>query len=157
MTSPAAAGPGAENPRVLWIRKRRAAVLIIGGDFRRALPEFDALAAAYARTAGSSSTDALECRRQAAYCRAEIGQSAAALKQFQAVLDQVRQADGDASPEALDLRRNIGMLLLAENRVPEALEVLQPLHEDLNLGYGPNHEETREIAEILARIRFAEG
>ncbi|MEU8690498.1 hypothetical protein [Streptomyces sp. NPDC048665] len=157
MTSPAAAGLGAENPRVLWIRKRRAAVLIIGGDFRRALPEFDALAAAYARTAGSSSTDALECRRQAAYCRAEIGQSTAALKQFQAVLDQVRQADGDASPEALDLRRNIGMLLLAENRVPEALEVLQPLHEDLNLVYGPNHEETREIAEILARIRFAEG
>ncbi|WP_079084871.1 serine/threonine-protein kinase [Streptomyces dysideae] len=157
VVGPAATGLGAENPRVLWIRKRRAAVLIIGGDFRRALPEFDALADAYARTAGPNSTDALECRRQAAYCRAELGQSTAALKQFQAVLDQVRQTDGDASSEALDLRRSIGMLLLAENRVPEALEVLQPLHEDLSLVYGPTHEDTREIAEILARIRLAEG
>ncbi|MBT2509826.1 serine/threonine protein kinase [Streptomyces sp. ISL-98] len=157
VTGAAAAGLGAENPRVLWIRKRRAAVLIVGGDFRRALSEFDSLAAAYARTAGPNSTDTLECRRQAAYCRAELGQSTAALSQFQDVLDQIRQADGDASPEALDLRRSIGMLLLAENRVPNALDVLQPLHEDLNLVYGPNHEDTQEIAEILARIKLAEG
>lgn len=157
VAGPAAAGLGAENPRVLWIRKRRAAVLIIGGDFRRALPEFDALATAYARTAGPNSTDVLECRRQAAYCRAELGQSTAALAQFQAVLDHVRQADSDASPEALNLRRSIGILLLAENRVPEALEVLQPLHDDLNLVYGPNHEDTQEVAGILARIRLAEG
>jgi hypothetical protein len=154
---PAAAGLGAENSRVLWLRKRRAAILVIGGDFRRALPQFDALAETYARTAGPNSTDALECRRQAAYCRAELGQSTAALQEFRAVLDQVRQADGDASPDALDLRRGIGMLLLAENRIPEALDVLQPLHDDLKVVYGPNHEETQEIAGILARVRLAEG
>ncbi|MEV4496016.1 hypothetical protein AB0J84_09945, partial [Micromonospora arborensis] len=31
-----------ESPRVLGLRQRRAAILVIGGDFRQALPEFDA-------------------------------------------------------------------------------------------------------------------
>ena len=52
----AAAALGAENPQVLALRSRRAAILVIGGDFRRALPEFDALADAYARTAGPPAT-----------------------------------------------------------------------------------------------------
>ncbi|AXH93566.1 hypothetical protein DVH21_28615 [Micromonospora aurantiaca] len=43
-------------------------------------PEFDALAAAYARTAGPTSEDALECLRQAAHCRAEPGQATTALR-----------------------------------------------------------------------------
>ncbi|GAA2454093.1 hypothetical protein GCM10010405_42430 [Streptomyces macrosporus] len=50
--APAAEALGAENLRVLSLRRRRAAVLIVGGDFRSALPEFDALVSAYRRTAG---------------------------------------------------------------------------------------------------------
>ncbi|MEN8649071.1 serine/threonine-protein kinase [Streptomyces sp. 21So2-11] len=157
VTGPAAAALGAESPLILRLRSRRAAILVVGGDFRRALTEFDALGAAYARTAGPDSLDALECRRQAAYCRAELGQSTAALQQFRAVLEQVRSVGGDASPDALDLRRSIGMLLLSESQVPEAVEVLQPLYEDLGVVYGPDHEDSREIAGILARIRLAEG
>lgn len=40
----------------------------------------------------------------------------AALGQFRAVLDQVRASDGDASETALDLRHNIGVLLLSNHR-----------------------------------------
>jgi hypothetical protein len=47
---PAARALGPESPRVLRLRERRAAILVLGGDFRSALPEFDALAAAYSRT-----------------------------------------------------------------------------------------------------------
>ncbi|MGW0239886.1 protein kinase domain-containing protein [Micromonospora chalcea] len=154
---PASAALGAESARVLALRSRRAAILIIGGDFRRALPEFDALAAAYARTAGPTSEDALECLRQAAHCRAELGQATTALRQFRQVLTHVRAASGDASPTALDLRRNIGMLLLSEGKAEEAAEELQPLHDDLCVVYGPGHEETQEVAEALARLRFAAG
>jgi hypothetical protein len=34
------------------VRTRRAAILLLGGDYRHALSEFDALAGPYARTAG---------------------------------------------------------------------------------------------------------
>jgi hypothetical protein len=44
------------------MRTRRAGILVIGGDFRRALSEFDVLAAANARATGPTSSKALECR-----------------------------------------------------------------------------------------------
>ena len=125
---PAAQALGMENPRVLRLRSRRAAILILGGDFHQALPEFDALADAYTRTAGPASDQALDCLRQAAHCRAELGHTTAALRQFHQVLTQVRAAGGDASPTALDLRRTIAILLLAEGRAGEAHGMLAPLH-----------------------------
>ncbi|MGP3953892.1 hypothetical protein [Streptomyces sp. 7N604] len=154
---PAATALGAQNPRVLGLRRQRAAVLMAGGDFRRALPEFDALAAAYARTAGPSGRDALECRRHAAHCRANLGQATAALREFQDILEIVSDADGDASETALDLRRSIGILLFSEGRRTEAEEVLDALHEDMCVVLGEDHEETREIADLLARLRRPEG
>jgi tRNA A-37 threonylcarbamoyl transferase component Bud32 len=151
---PAADVLGAESTRVLGLRLRRAAILVIGGAFRKALPEFDALARAYIRTEGSANPQALECRRQAAYCRAELGQATAALKQFREVLDQVRAKEGDASPTALELRRNIGALLLSEDDTDAAAEVLEPLYQDLCLLYGPEHEDSEEVSEMLARLRL---
>ncbi|SNS77321.1 Serine/threonine protein kinase [Asanoa hainanensis] len=153
----ASAALGAESPRVLRLRSRRAAILVIGGDFRRALPEFDALTAAYTRTEGPTGENTLECLRQAAHCRAELGQATAALRQFRQVLTHVRAASGDVSATALDLRRNIAMLLLSEGNTAEAADELRPLHEDLCLVFGPEHEETQEVAEVLDRLRHSAG
>ncbi|MFJ9628312.1 protein kinase [Streptomyces sp. NPDC101175] len=153
----AATALGAHNPRVLGLRRQRAAVLMAGEDFRRALPEFDALAAVYARTSGPSSESALECRRHAAHCRANLGQATAALQEFQEVLEVVSDAAGDASETALDLRRSIGLLLFSEGRRTEAEGVLDALHEDMCVLLGEDDEETREIADLLARLRGPEG
>jgi hypothetical protein len=150
---PAAAALGIESPRVLRLRQRRAAILVVGGDFRAALPEFDALYAAFVRTGGPNADDALECLRQAAHCRAELGQATIALRQFPQVLTHVRARDGDVSTEAVDLRRNIAMLLLAEGDTEEAVAELVPLHADFLVLYGPDHEETREVADVLTRLR----
>ncbi|MGI5145122.1 protein kinase domain-containing protein [Plantactinospora sp. CA-294935] len=152
---PAAAELGPESSRVLQLRQRRAAVLVVGGDFREALPEFDALVGAFARTRGPKSDEAMACLRQAALCRANLGQSTIALRQFREVLAQVRTAEGDASRTALELRRDIAMLLLAERDVEQAEAELVPLHEDLLVVYGPDHEETHEIGDILTRLRLA--
>ncbi|MFI1015388.1 serine/threonine-protein kinase [Streptomyces sp. NPDC020965] len=153
----AATALGAHNPRVLGLQRQRAAVLMAGEDFRRALPEFDALAAVYARTAGPSSNGALECRRHAAHCRANLGMATAALREFQDVLDVVSGTDGDASETALDLRRSIGVLLFSEGRRSEAEGVLDTLHEDMCVLLGEDHEETIEIADLLARLHRPEG
>ncbi|GAB3152811.1 serine/threonine protein kinase PkaE [Micromonospora sonneratiae] len=155
--TPASAALGVENPRVLTLRKRRAAILVVGGDFRQALPEFDALYSAFARTSGPTGVDALSCLRQAAHCRAELGQATVALRQFRQVLDHVRAAESDVSTEALELRRDIGILLLAEGDLDQAAAELVPLHEDLCLVYGPDHEETQEVADVLLRLRRAGG
>lgn len=156
VAAPAGEELGSENPRVLKLRARRAAILVVGGDFRTALPEFDALASAYRRAAGPGSRDALNCLRQAAHCRAELGQVTAALGQFRTVLDQVRSHEGDVSETALDLRQNIGLLLLSEGRPQDAAAVLTPLHDDLHLVYGPDNAETQEVAGILARLHLSE-
>jgi hypothetical protein len=151
---PAARALGSENRKVLELRMQRAAIRLLGGDYRAALPEFDALADAHARTGGPTSEQARACRAQAARCRAELGQVTDALVTLRNVLDVVRAVDGDVSEEAVELRRDIGMLLLAQGQAAEAQAILEPLHDDLRLVFGPDDEMTEEVAEALALIRL---
>ncbi|MER5848950.1 hypothetical protein ABT126_18310 [Streptomyces sp. NPDC002012] len=53
------------------------------------------------------------------------------------------------------MRRSVGILLLNEQRLTEALHMLLPLHKDMCLVYGPDGEETAEVADAPARIRLA--
>ncbi|MGQ4408531.1 protein kinase [[Kitasatospora] papulosa] len=151
----AAAGVlGTESKAVLALRRRRAFSRQLAGDHRSALPEFEALADAYGRVGGPSSEETLDCRAQAARCRGEIGQVTEALAGLHGVLDAVRAVDGDVSENAVELRRDIGMLLLAQQRAAEAYDVLEPLHTDLCVVFGPDDELTAEVAETLAVIRL---
>ncbi|MFF2502080.1 protein kinase [Streptomyces sp. NPDC058067] len=154
MVDPAARALGAENKVVLGLRMRRAVSRLLGGDFRAALPEFDLLADAYARISGPTSKQALDCRAQAARCRAELGQVTDALESLHDVLGAVRATEGDVSEDAVVLRRDIAMLLLAQGRADEALHLLVPLHDDLTLVFGPDDELSVEIAEALQVARL---
>ncbi|MDX3313017.1 serine/threonine-protein kinase [Streptomyces sp. ME08-AFT2] len=130
---PAARALGSENKAVLRLRMYRA------------------------RSAASSratSADARDNLAQAARCRGELGQVTEALAGLNGVLDVVRSVDGDVSEEAVELRRDIGMLLLAQGRTADALGVLDPLHADLCVVWGPDDELTAEVAETLAVIRL---
>ncbi|MET7460509.1 serine/threonine-protein kinase [Nonomuraea sp. NPDC005501] len=140
---------GARHPAVLALRKKRAAILFVGGDYRRSLPEFDDLTRAYEVTEGPTGNNVIHCRRHAADCRAELGHGTHALQQYREVLRLVRAKESDISQIAIELRRSIGTLLAGEGDVTAAREVLNPLFDDLCVLYGPNHEETQEIAEIL--------
>ncbi|MCQ4084356.1 protein kinase [Streptomyces sp. RB6PN25] len=154
LIGPAARALGSENKMVLGLRRRRAFSRQLAGDHRAALPEFEALAEAYGRISGPRSKEALDSRAQAARCRGELGQITDALAGLREVLGIVRSVDGDVSEDAVELRRDIGMLLLAQGRTAEALSVLEPLHEDLCLVFGPDDELTVEVAETLAVIRL---
>ncbi|MFD8200449.1 protein kinase [Streptomyces sp. NPDC059701] len=154
MIEPAARALGSESKAVLGLRMRRAVSRQLAGDHRAALPEFEALADAYARVGGPSSEEALDSRAQAARCRGELGQVTEALAGLNGVLDAVRAVDGDVSENAVELRRDIGMLLLAQQRAAEAFDVLEPLHADLCVVFGPDDELTAEVAETLAVIRL---
>ena len=145
---------GDDDPRVLYLRSRRAAALFLADRVRNALTEFDALVAAYARTSGANSRAGLDCLHQAAHCRAHLGHYAAARRQFAQVLDSVRTRDGDASGTALDLRRSIGLMLQSEGRTMDAGSVLAALHSDLLIVHGAAHEDTVEISNILNQLRL---
>nr|WP_042398566.1 serine/threonine-protein kinase [Streptacidiphilus carbonis] len=152
VVEPAARALGSDSREVLDLRKQRAVIRFLGGDYRAALPEFATLADAYARTAGPTSTPARECRAQAARCRGELGQVTQALQELQGVLNVVSGLDGDVSEEAIDLRHGIAVLLLAQGRVAESVHLLEPLYEDLVMVYGPGDELAIEVAETLFRI-----
>ncbi|WP_086770269.1 serine/threonine-protein kinase [Streptomyces bobili] len=154
MIEPAARALGSESKAVLGLRRRRAFSRQLAGDHRAALPEFEALADAYGRVSGPSSEDARDSRAQAARCRGELGQVTEALAGLHGVLDVVRSVDGDVSEEAVELRRDIGMLLLAQGRAVDAYGILDPLHADLCMVFGPDDELTAEVAETLAVIRL---
>ncbi|MET8569363.1 protein kinase [Streptomyces sp. NPDC004783] len=154
LIEPAARSLGSESKAVLRLRSWRAVSRQLAGDHRAALPEFEALADAYGRVSGPSSEEALECRAQAARCRGELGQVTEALAGLNGVLDAVRAVDGDVSENAVELRRDIGVLLLAQQRAAEAFDVLEPLHADLCVVFGPDDELTAEVAETLAVIRL---
>lgn len=137
---PAALALGSESKQVLALRRQRAAIRLLGGDYRAALPEFDALTDAYTRIAGPTSEQA---RAQAARCRAELGQVTGALAALQAVLNVVRAVGSDVSEEAVELRHNIGMQLPAQGRTAEARQVLEPLRQDLVHGVRPRGRDDR--------------
>ncbi|MEV6804984.1 serine/threonine-protein kinase [Streptomyces sp. NPDC051132] len=154
VVEPAARALGAESKGVLRLRTWRAVSRQLAGDHRAALPEFEVLADAYGRVSGQNSEEALECRAQAARCRGELGQVTEALAGLHGVLAAVRAVDGDVSENAVELRRDIGMLLLAQQRAADAFAVLEPLHADLCVVFGPDDELTAEVAETLAVIRL---
>ncbi|WP_174856150.1 hypothetical protein [Streptomyces otsuchiensis] len=77
-----------------------------------------------------------------------------ALAQLREVLDVVRTADSDVSEEALELRHDIGMLLLAHRRTAEPKEVVEPLYQDVVLISGPDGELAVENRRALAAIRL---
>ena len=151
---PAARALGSESPDLLKLRFHRALILFLGGDSRTALPEFDALADAYARTAGPYSERALESRRYAAHCRANLGEGTLALDQFRRLLVDVAAADSHASELALDIRHSIGMLLLSAGDKAGAENTFESLYQDHLVINGPDDERTREIADVLTRIRL---
>jgi tetratricopeptide (TPR) repeat protein len=128
--------------------------LFLGGEVREALTVFDDLATAYARVAGAADDRVLECRRQAAYCHAELGDTDAALAQFRSLLARIPDERDD---EALELRLQIGYLLLAANRIREAADLLRPLGRDVVAARGPDDPLARTVRDLLARIRLIGG
>lgn len=134
------------------LRGVRGAALFLAGDFRRALPEFDGLATAYARLSGAQDERALECRRQAAYCRMELGDLTEALAEMRGVLLGYRDRGQERDPEILELRRTIARLQIATGRSGQAADALPALYSDIREVLGPNDPLAAEVGEMLERF-----
>ena len=135
------------------VRLQYANTLLLGGEYRRALPEFRRLVVELAESRGKNDEKVLFCRSQMATCLAELGEITEALHEFQIVLDahkRVRAADDEVM---LDLRRQIGLLFASSGDLHSAHRVLAGLLIDSRQALGANHPDVVELRELVNRLR----
>jgi tetratricopeptide (TPR) repeat protein len=142
---------------LLGARLQLAHTLLLGGEYRRALPEFEALATELTDLRDPSDDEVLRCRMQIATCHAELGEITTALQELSAVLDLQRAALGDEDPEVLDLRRQIGLLLASSGDFARAERMLRALHTDMARLLGTDHVEVRDLRDVLQRVSTIHG
>ncbi|MFJ5832223.1 protein kinase [Streptomyces sp. NPDC093089] len=131
----AAAEHGERSPVVRILRKQYASTLMDDGQYRRALPELRRLAEDRDAEAGPTDPGALQFRYDAALCLEQLGETAAALTDFRAVLPYYEHDPA----RAFDIRRRIGLLLLATGEHTAGQGQLQQLLFDAERAYGPYH------------------
>jgi hypothetical protein len=143
------------RPELLAVRLQYAHTLLLGGDYRRALPEFEDLVAELTELRGTTDRDVIGCRIQAATCRAELGELSAAIDELSDVLELHRGLSGGTDPEVLDLRRRIALLLASAGDLRAAEQALRELRRDKKRLVGDGHVEVQELSDLLDRVDAA--
>ncbi|WP_280459141.1 serine/threonine-protein kinase [Nocardia carnea] len=149
----AAEARGVDNADVLELRRQMAAAWALGGEFRRARTELEALAEAYRRVEGRFSESAWEVRAAAVQCQMQLGDIDGGLTAMRTLIAEVAAADSDSSELALDLRFDLAELLAATGDAAGALELLEPLYSDLCVLRGTDDELTKGVAERIGELR----
>lgn len=152
LIQPAVARFGADAGPVLDLRASYAAALYLGGAFRQAAPQFDALAASFERLVGPNAEETLEYRRQAIECRVALGETVDVLPEVESVLRGYLRLGHDDIRDVLDLRLTIVRLRLGVGQRDEAKTELRDLYRDARRSLGTNDELTDVIREMAARL-----
>jgi serine/threonine protein kinase len=141
---------GATDADVLRARHDLAAALFDSGDYRQAAPLYRALAP---DLAGSAWVELrYDCRLKEATCYALIGQTPDALRKLGELLADQRAAAGDDDPRTLELRKQIGLLLLGAGRRAEAQQTLTSLLDDLRRLPNVGGPDATEVAGLLTSV-----
>ena len=147
---------GRDSGAVVDLRIRRAAALFLGGDYRKALPEFEALAATVAKHDGPDSEEALDYRRQAVVCRIALGESARALTELEAIVSAYERLNPQGH-EYLDLRLSLVRLRLGVGQDSQARQELRELFRQAGDRLGETDDLTVEIAALMSRLQNESG
>ncbi|WP_405084912.1 protein kinase domain-containing protein [Microbispora sp. NBC_01389] len=143
-----------EGDEGLELRIELADVLFLGGDYRRAAPEFRRLAADLAERRGEDDHMVLRFRLMEANCHAALGDTALALEQMRLLLRDERRLRVDED-RILELRRRIGLLELGAGERVRAGQTLGDLLPDLERRYGAAHPTVGKVRELLDGLAAA--
>lgn len=146
--APAGRAFGTKDPDVVDLRIELADALFLGGDYRRAAPEFRGLATDLAEREGPGHDLVLRCRLMEANCHAAVGETSRALTRLKGLLEDERRLGVDEE-RILELRRQIGLLELGAGDRTRARATLGALLPDLERRYGPGHPTVGRVREIL--------
>lgn len=140
------------EPAIRAARLQLAGTLLLGGQYRRALPEYQRLVDELTEVHGPDDDEVLRCRAQVAICHAELGELTAALAEFRALLEVQQRLRDSVAPETLDLRRQIGLLLASSGDLRSAWTMLSALSAEAERALGINHPDVIEIHALLERL-----
>ncbi|GAB2859438.1 serine/threonine-protein kinase [Lentzea nigeriaca] len=143
----------ADESALRGVRLQYANTLLLGNEYRLALPEYRRLVRDLGATRGDYDELVLECRSQVATCLAELGEITDALHEFQVLLDMqknVRSADDEV---VLGLRRQIGLLFASTGDLHSAHRVLTQLLTDSARVLGVSHSDVVDLRELVERLR----
>ncbi|OKJ49315.1 serine/threonine-protein kinase [Streptomyces sp. CB02115] len=153
IVAPAIARFGARAAAVLEVRLQLVGTHFLGGDYRRALPDYLVLAKEFATMAGPLDERSLHCRQQGATCYLELGDFDAALAELQSLLADRERAHGPDTEDAVLLRGQIARLLLSRADKPGALQMLTDLRSVVHRMYGPQSVEAIRLEAQLKSLR----
>lgn len=143
---------GADPAALRVLRLDLASALLLGGDYRRALREYEQLVDELQRAAPPDVELITHCRLQAAICRVEIGETTAALRNFRALLADEQRRRGPLDPQVLELRRQVGLLTATLGDVDAAVHALGALRDDLERAFGADHPEVLDVQRIIRHL-----
>jgi hypothetical protein len=141
-----------DSPLGAELRLSLGHVMLLARDFQRAIEQFDTAGAWFAEHYGSDDETVMGCRYYATSCRAEAGEDSRALADFQMFLEDWSQTADDRDDRSIDVRRQIGGLLMNLGRYQEARSQLTHLHQDASRWQGPDSRQARRVAAMLERI-----
>ncbi|MEJ1107172.1 MULTISPECIES: serine/threonine-protein kinase [unclassified Kribbella] len=142
---------GPESEQTLDLRISYAAALYLGGDYRKAAPEFEALAEIYTLD-GRHTEESLDYRRQAVACRVALGELDAAIPELESIVQAQYHIDAYGR-DYLSLRLELARLRISAGDHEQAVEELWPLYEEAVRILTPSDELSVEIDELFRRLR----
>ncbi len=95
------------------------------------------------------------CENLAARCLAALGSTTEALALFRKVLAGLRKTS-DGTEEAVEVRMNIGILLITEGATGEALVDLTALRDDLEI-LSRDSDTLVEVRAVMSQLRASGG
>ncbi|GAA1554657.1 serine/threonine protein kinase PkaE [Kribbella sancticallisti] len=151
----ASASFGSDSEQALDLRISYAAALYLGGDYRKAAPEFEALAKTYTLD-GNDTEESLDYRRQAVACRVALGELDAAIPELESIVRAQHRIDAYGR-DYLSLRLDLARLRVSAGDPEQAVQELWPLYEDAVRILTPSDELSVEIDEMFRRLRATRG
>jgi tetratricopeptide (TPR) repeat protein len=142
----------ADSAVVRGLRLDLASALLLGGDYRRALREYEQLLGDLQRAVPPDHELINHCRFQAGICQVEVGETTVALRGFRALLTDEQRRHGPLDPQVLELRRQVGLLTASSGDVDTAVHALGALRDDLERVLGSVHPEVHDVQRIIHHL-----
>jgi len=146
-----------EHKVVFALRMRLAEALFAARDYRRAASEYEEIVPKLTRMLGPHHPQVLDCRFNESLCFAALGQDEKALGRMRPLAQATSAALGARAPLTLQVRLELGELLVKVGDYEGAREVLRSLLPDMRAVHGSGHPDTRHVRALLENLQHLSG
>lgn len=143
----------ASRDNALDLRIDLAAALVLGSDYRGALPHYERLVDDLTAQRGGEDDLVLRCQAQLAVCQVETGELTEAQRNLRAVVEAQQRRLAPQDTELMDLRRQLALLQASTGDIDTAIRNLESLLYDQARLLGTTDPAAAETRELLDHLR----